>query len=82
VDADFIAIGTVANTVQISSINSATSITLATPATWSSSDNVWLYKDSDGTIVLYGSAPDAGAYEFQFGAPTVSSATMTGGSLQ
>lgn len=70
IDADWIAVGTVGNTVQISSISGDT-ITLASPISWNNGDSVWLYKDSDGTVVLYGSAPDAGAYEFsRAGAPS------------
>ena len=64
VDADYIRIGN-STTVQISSINYGTNtITLASIQTWSDDDPVNLYKDSDGTIVLYGSAPDIGAYEY------------------
>jgi hypothetical protein len=63
VDADWIAVGTVDNIVQISSISGNT-ITLSNLISRQDGDLVWLYKDSDGTIVLYGSAPDAGAYEF------------------
>jgi hypothetical protein len=65
VQADWIAIGTVANIVQISSINHSTNtITLASSISRKSGDPVWLYKKSDGVRVLYGSAPDAGAYEY------------------
>ena len=65
VQADCIAIGTVSNTACISSINYATNtITLTNSITRNDGDNIWLYKDSDGTQVLYGSAPDIGAYEF------------------
>lgn len=65
VDADYIAVGTVGNTVQISSINYGTdTITLVSGISRSDSDPIWLYKDSDGTIVLYGSAPDIGAKEY------------------
>lgn len=64
VDADWIAIGTVSNTTQISSIDYGNNtITLVTEVPWSDNDEVWLFKDSDGTQVLYGSAPDQGAYE-------------------
>lgn len=64
VDADWIAIGTIGNTVQISSINYSTDvITLASAMTWSDNDNIWLYKDSDGTVVLNGTAPNYGAYQ-------------------
>lgn len=66
IQADHIAIGTVGNTVQISSINYSTNtIELASAMTWSNNDNVWLYKNTEGTIVLYGSAPEYGAHEYQ-----------------
>jgi hypothetical protein len=62
--ADWIAIGTVSNTVQISSIDYATNtITLASAKSWSDGASVWLYKKSDGVIVLVGTAPDYGAHE-------------------
>ena len=62
---DWIAIGSVNNVVQISSINyDANTITLASPMTWSHGASIWLYKKSDGTLVLYGSAPDFGAAEY------------------
>ena len=65
IQADWIAIGTVSNTVQISSIDYSTNtITLASPMTWSDNANIWLYKDSSGNIVLWGSAPDIGANEY------------------
>ena len=71
--ADWIAIGTVSNVVQISSItygtynNPAGTITLASPMTWSNGAPIWLYKKSDGTQVLYGAAPDMGASEYGSG---------------
>jgi hypothetical protein len=65
INADWIAVGTVTNTVQISSINyAANTITLANPISRNDGDNVWLYKNSSGQIVLSGSAPDIGAYEY------------------
>jgi hypothetical protein len=65
VAADWIAIGTVTNVVQISSINYNTNtITLKSPMTWSNGAKVWLYRKSDGNRVLYGAAPENGAYEF------------------
>lgn len=68
INADWIAVGTVGNTVQISSINYRTNtITLASPISWSNGASVWLYKKSDGTIVLVGNAPDQGASEFSSG---------------
>jgi len=68
--ADWIAIGSVSNAVQISSIsygaynNPAGTITLAAPSTWSTGAKIWLYKKSDGKVVLSGAAPDYGASEF------------------
>ena len=62
VQADWIAVGSIANVVQIASI-SGDIITLANSITRNDNDPVWLYKKSDGVQVLYGSAPDAGAYE-------------------
>lgn len=60
---DWIAIGTVGNIVEIESINYSTNtITLASAMTWSNNDSVWLYKNSDGDRVLYGSAPEIGAH--------------------
>ncbi|MDL1985833.1 MAG: hypothetical protein LWX54_16910 [Deltaproteobacteria bacterium] len=70
IDGDYISIGTVTNTVQISSINYSTeTITLASAMTWSDNANIWLYKDSTGRIVLDGQAPDIGAYELVSGSP-------------
>jgi hypothetical protein len=63
VQADWIAVGTVANTVQISSISGNT-FNLSKSINWTTGAPVWLYKKSDGVIVLDGTAPDAGAYEF------------------
>jgi hypothetical protein len=73
--ADWIALETVTNVVQISSItygtysNPAGTITLASPKTWSNGAKVWLYKKSDGAIVLSGASPDYGASE-HLAAPT------------
>jgi hypothetical protein len=59
---DWIAIGTVGNVVAISSIDYATNtITLASPMTWTDNAPIWLYKNSSGVRVLYGSAPPLGA---------------------
>lgn len=63
---DWIAVGTVSNIVEIASINYATNtITIANTISRSDGDSVWLYKKSDGTRVLYGSAPDYGAHEYE-----------------
>lgn len=62
---DWVAVGTVGNVAQISSVNYTTNtITLASPLTWTNGASVWLYKDSSGSVVLYGSAPDYGAHEY------------------
>ena len=78
VQADWIAIGTVTNVVQIESIDYTTNvITLTVPMTWDDSASIWLYRDSDGTRVLSGAAPDQGAHESN--APdTVVSGTLVG----
>lgn len=73
INPDCIAIGTVGNTACIvrDSINYATgAITLDTALTWSDAASVWLYKKSDGEIVLYGDAPDIGAEEYVSGDST------------
>lgn len=83
VEADWIAIGTVSNTHQISSINYATNtITLATPTTWTDDASIGLFKNSDGTQVLYGSAPDYGAYEYVLGSDTTPPQSPTGLQVQ
>ena len=82
-EADWIAIGTVGNIVQISAINYTTdTITLASAKTWANGASVWLYKKSDGTVVLYGSAPDQGAHESNHGGPTISGGIILGGTIQ
>ena len=85
VDADWIAIGTVSNIHQISTINYATNtITLTTSPARNDDDPVWLYKKSDGVQVLIGAAPDYGAYEYGTGditSPTLSSAVVNGTTL-
>jgi len=63
---DWIAVGTISNVVQIISISGNT-ITLANSIARNDNDPIWLYKKSDGVQVLYGLAPDAGAYEFPGG---------------
>jgi hypothetical protein len=62
VQPDWIRIGG-STTAQIASVNySANVITLATPASWSSGASVYLYKNSNGTVVLTGANPDIGAF--------------------
>lgn len=61
---DYICVGTVNNCSQISTINYSTNtITLSSALTWEDDAPVYLYKKSDGTRVLYGTAPDMGAHE-------------------
>ena len=70
IQADYIAIGSISNTVQISDINYSThTITLASAMTWKDGDKIWLYRNSKGIKVLRGGAPDIGASEY-FGGPT------------
>ena len=76
VSPDWIAVGTTVNAAQIASIDYANNIiTLAAAISRSPNDPVWLYKDSNGRQVLYGSAPDIGAYEYGSGSPPPSDTT-------
>lgn len=60
VQPDWIRIGP-SVTAQIANINYSTNvITLATPVSWSSGAGVYLYKNSNGTIVLNGANPNLG----------------------
>ncbi|MGD0098832.1 MAG: hypothetical protein ABSC60_00640, partial [Acidobacteriota bacterium] len=62
---DWIAIGSVTNIVKISSINYTTNtITLASSMTWGDKAKIWLYSDSRGRRVLYGTGPDIGAHAY------------------
>jgi MYXO-CTERM domain-containing protein len=70
-NADWIAVGSVDNVVQITAIDYASnSITLASAVARSAGDDVWLYKDSRGAVVLVGPAPDRGAFEVGGGGTT------------
>jgi MYXO-CTERM domain-containing protein len=63
--ADWVAIGAVDRVVEIRAIDYPTNtITLANAVPRAAGDPVWLYKDSSGRVVLYGAAPDIGAFEF------------------
>jgi hypothetical protein len=69
--ADWIAIGTVADTVKIFSIDYfSNTIKLTSAMTWKDNAKIMLYKKSNGTRVLYGQAPDFGAYESKKLPPT------------
>jgi hypothetical protein len=62
VQPDWIRIGA-STTVQISSINYSTNeLTLASAASWASGAPIYLYKNSDGMVVLNGPNPDIGAF--------------------
>jgi hypothetical protein len=62
---DWIAIGTVTNIAEIAAIDYTTkTISLAAPMTWTDKAKIWLYSNSSGKRVLYGTAPDIGAHEF------------------
>lgn len=62
--ADWLRVGT-STTVQIASINYSTNtITLANSISRSTGDPVYLYRDSSGVQVLFGSLPDVGAYPY------------------
>jgi len=85
---DSICVGTVANCAQISSVaygtynSPAGTITLASPLTWSNGAHIWLYKKSDGTVVLNGTAPDYGAAEYDSGSTyTITVTTPSNGSV-
>ena len=76
---DWIAIGSVGNVVQILSIDYSTNtIRLASSVNWGIGAPVWIYKKSDGSQVLYGAAPDYGAYEYTGGGGTTSHGSCTG----
>lgn len=63
IQADWIAVDSVGNTVQISSI-SGNAVNLVSSISCINGDDVWLYKNSHGKRVLHGPAPDLGAYEY------------------
>ena len=63
VQADWIAIGTSDNVVQIKSVDSKTTITLTRQMSWGAQARIWLFRDSKGRCVLQGKAPDIGAHE-------------------
>jgi hypothetical protein len=67
-EADRIAVGNVTNVVQITAIDYGTgAMTLASAISWADNDPVWLYANSSGTRVLFGAAPDIGAFEVEIG---------------
>ena len=87
-NADVLAIGTVTNTATITGISysstastSSGTVTFASSVSCTNGDSVWLYQKSDGTRVLYGTAPDIGAYEYSSGVTyTVTGADVSNGS--
>ncbi len=71
VNSDWIAVGsdpnniTSAKKVQIVSVDDKTNtIILSSPIARNAGDFIWLWKDSDGTLVVHGDAPDVGAFEW------------------
>lgn len=67
---DWIAISNTINIARIESIDYiGNNIVLSSPLSWSINDPVWLYKNSFSNIILSGSAPDIGAYEYVEAAP-------------
>lgn len=80
---DWIAIGSVDNIVAINNINYTTNvISLAEERSWRDNDPVWLYKKSDGTRVLYASAPDIGAHEYASNSDMTAPAAPSGLSVR
>lgn len=85
--ADWICVGTVSNCVQISTVSytaegegdyeGAYKIVLTGVISRSDGNSIWLYKKSDGVRVLYGTAPDIGAHEYN---PSSDKPTATIGS--
>ncbi len=70
VQADWIRVGP-SVTVQIAAINYSTNtITLASPASWTNGAPVYLFRNSEGAVVLNGANPDIGAF------PSGSSGTL------
>jgi hypothetical protein len=69
---DWIAIGAAANARQVAAIDYASNtITLSAPLARKAGDPIYLYRDSTGRQVLYGTAPDIGAYEYHSDQPRV-----------
>lgn len=65
-DADYICVGATvfdADCMQISAVDYDTNTIIVADFARADGEYVWLYKKSDGTIVLAGSAPDMGAFE-------------------
>lgn len=77
IQADWIAVGSVSNVAQISSVDYNTNvITLASAISWADDAPVYLYKKSDGVRVFYGTAPDIGAHEHEGAADTSAEASV------
>lgn len=75
---DWICVTTVSNCGQISSIDYTTNIaTMTGTIARNDGDPVWLSKNSEGTTVLVGSAPDIGSYEVPGGDITNPAITIT-----
>jgi hypothetical protein len=71
---DTIAVGSQKSVALISSIDyNSNTIVLTNPISRFEGDPVYLYRDSDGTRIFFGSAPDIGAVEFEIIGPAVPS---------
>ncbi|MBV6343634.1 hypothetical protein HWQ67_18870 [Candidatus Magnetobacterium casensis] len=83
IQGDYIMVGATvgaADTVQITDINYTTNTLTVDPAfTRADGEYIWLYKKSDGDVVLSGAAPDYGAHEYISDAPVYYSVTVTKG---
>ncbi len=76
VQADWIAVGNVTNIAQITTINYSTNqIGLDRALTWLPSDPVYLYKDSSGNRVFFGTLPNIGAMSVSPIIPSLTSIT-------
>lgn len=88
VQGDWILVGATVATAQATQITDITThsstkgtLTISPAIIREDGDKVWLYKKSDGVQVLYGSAPDYGAYEYEE-TGNVRGATISGATIQ
>jgi parallel beta-helix repeat protein len=78
ISADWVAVGTVGNTKQITAINYSTNVvSFGSTVSCTNGNSVWLYKNSSGTVVLYNTAPDGGAFEYVVGGGDVTPPVCT-----
>ena len=78
VNGDCVAVGTISNAVCITGINYDTGVlTVDSSFSRNAGDSVWLYSDSNGTVVLNGNAPDIGAEELGTTGPDTTPPTVS-----